>query len=276
MWQVKRSGGGADPAPDRAEVAAVHQELFTMPFRRLARIVVPLVCAAASLALPASGQASLTHAAGSSRGTVELDQAAYTAHEDQGTLTITIERSGELNQAEHVGYGVKQRTARNGRDNDAVGNHYITMAPGQASYSFQVQIIDQGLNATRVTALAYLYSAWPQPLGANHNALITILRDDPLDVRDAANPLGVPGPYNGNLIAGTKLFIDPHSDAAQAEHRYSHSRPQWSRLLGELASEPGAHRFYMWNMGGHVEGRVAYYLRNTQVEQRFSIAGVAV
>ena len=48
------------------------------------------------------------------QGTVSLDQPAYTAHENQGELTITIERTGDLTLPEHVGYGVKRRTA--GRD----------------------------------------------------------------------------------------------------------------------------------------------------------------
>ena len=38
-------------------------------------------------------------------------------------------------------------------------------------------------------------------------------------------------------------------------------------LLGDLASEPGAHRFYMWNMGANVSGQVSHYLEGTQVQQ---------
>jgi endoglucanase len=238
-----------------------------MTSRRFAAFVAPTICLAASIALPAAGRASVNGDAAAVSGTVQFDQPAYTAHEDQGTLTITIERSGDLSQTEHVGYGVKQQDARNGVDFDAIGNHYITMAPGQASYSFQIQIIDDGINSTPVRAKAYLYGAYPQKIGTNNNAVITILRDDPLDVRDAADPLGVPGPYNGNLIAGTKLYVDPNSDAAKAARRFSKSKPAWSHLLGKLAAEPGAHRFYMWNMHGNIEGQVSHYLQDTQVQQ---------
>jgi endoglucanase len=206
-------------------------------------------------------------AAAAAPGKVELSQPAYTAHEYQGYLTITIVRTGDLNGQEHVGYGVKQQDGINGTDFDVVPNTYITFQPGQSSYSFNVRIIDRGMNGTPVHALAYLYGSWPDKLGRNNNSLITIRRDDGIEPRDPANPLGVPGPYGGNLIAGTKLFVDPNSDAARAERRYANSDPTWSTLLGKIAGEPGAHRFYMWNMGDHVAGRVAHYLEGTQVEQ---------
>ena len=40
-----------------------------------------------------------------------------------------------------------------------------------------------------------------------------------------------------------------------------------STRLCRIASEPGAHRFYMWNMGSDVSGQVAHYLEGTQIRQ---------
>ena len=40
-----------------------------------------------------------------------------------------------------------------------------------------------------------------------------------------------------------------------------------SALLGDIAAEPGAHRFYMWNMGANVSGQVSHYLEGTQVQE---------
>lgn len=228
---------------------------------RALRLFLLIAGLALALALPAAASAA------PSPGAVELDQPAYTAHEDQGYLTITIVRSGDLSGQEHVGYGVKQQDAINGIDFDAIPNTYITMQPGQSSYTFNVRIIDRGMNGTPVHALAYLYGSWPDKLGPNNNSMITILRDDGVEPRDPANPLGVPGPYYGNLIAGTTFYVDPDSDAARAQRHYVHSDPAWSALLGEIANEPDAHRFYMWNMGNHVAGRVAHYLEGTQVQQ---------
>ena len=200
-------------------------------------------------------------------GGVSLDQTSYTAHENQHYLTITIVRTGDLLGTEHVGYGVKQRDARDGIDFTAIPNTMITMAPGQLLSTFNVPIIDQGMKATPVQALAYLYTAWPAPLGANTNSPITILHDDPVQPRDVVNPLGVPAPAGGNLLAGAKLYVDPTSPSAQAQQEYAQSNPAWASMLGRIASQPGARRFWMWNMGPDVEGQIAHYLETAQVTQ---------
>ncbi|MGI8864592.1 MAG: glycoside hydrolase family 6 protein [Solirubrobacteraceae bacterium] len=200
-------------------------------------------------------------------GDVSLLQSSYTAHENQGYLTITILRTGDLLGTEHVGYGVKQQDARDGIDFNAIPNTMITMAPGEVLHTFQVRIIDMGINATPVHALVYLYTAWPAPKGANTNAPVTILHDDPLQPRDVSNPLGVPAPSNGNLLAGAKLYVDPASPSAQAKQHYARSKPGWAAMLGRIASAPGAHRFWMWNLGPNVQGQVAHYLQNTQITE---------
>jgi endoglucanase len=230
-----------------------------------------------ALLIPPASRAAVPHD-GAGPGQVQLDQPAYTAHENQGYLTITIQRTGDLSGEEHVGYGVKRQDAQPGIDFDVVDNHYITFAPGQSTYTFNVRIIDQGMNATPVKALAYLYGSWPDSLGPNNNSMITILHDDPIEPRDPVNPLGVAASGDGNPqgvaasadvnpLAGAKFYVDPTSGAALAQARYRHSNPAMAALLGDIASEPGAHRFYMWNMGANVSGQVSHYLEGTQVQQ---------
>ncbi len=236
------------------------------PFPRLLTPFVLLAGLCLACLLPSAAQAAVAHDPGGAPGQVELDQPAYTAHENQGYLTITIVRTGDVSGEEHVGYGVKRQDAQPGIDFDAIPNQYITMAPGQSTYTFNVRIIDEGINGTPVHALAYLYSAWPDALGPNNNSLITILHDDPLEARVASNPLGLPTPAADNPLAGAKIYVDPHSGAATAERHYAHSNPRWASLLGDIASEPDAHRFYMWNMGSNVSGQVAHYLEGTQVQ----------
>src|SRR5262249_15302374 len=143
------------------------------PVSRLTKLLILMASAVFALAVPARSSAATDNAGHS--GTVELDHPAYTAHEYQGYLTITIVRTGDLSVAEHVGYGVKQQDGRNGIDFAVVNNTYITMQPGQSTYSFQVRIIDQGVSASPVHALAYLYGSWPDKLGPSDNSMITIL-----------------------------------------------------------------------------------------------------
>ena len=200
-------------------------------------------------------------------GSVSLDQPAYTAHEAQGSLPITIERSGDLSGEEHVGYGVKRQDAQPGIDFRTISNTYVTFAPGQSTVTFNVPIIDRGINSTPVHALAYLYGSYPDSLGANNNSLITILHDDPLQLRVTANPLATSAAATGNVIAGTRFYVDPSSSAAKAQRRYARSNPAWAKALSDIAVEPAAHRFYMWNMGANVSGQVSHYLEGTQVHQ---------
>ena len=152
-----------------------------------------IVVLGSMLMFAASGRAAVARDGASAAGAVSLDQPAYTAHESQGNLAITIVRTGDLLNEEHVGYGVKQQDAMDGIDFVAIPNTYITMAPGQSTYTFNVRIIDEGINATPVHALAYLYGSWPDSIGTT-NSLVTILHDDPVGMRDAANPLDVPAP----------------------------------------------------------------------------------
>jgi endoglucanase len=217
-----------------------------------------------SLTCAGVGHAAVGHDGQDLLGTVSLDQAAYTAHENQGSLTITIVRTGDLSTPEQVGYGVKQQDAEDGIDFTAIPNTFITMAPGQSTYTFQVAIIDQGINATPVRALAYLYGGYPTPLGASTNSVVTILHDDPIEARDPTNPLGAPGAASGNPLLGASLFVDRQSPAAVADKRLSGTA---AALVGDIASEPSAHRFYMWNLGSNVQGQVAHWLEATQVAQ---------
>jgi endoglucanase len=234
--------------------------------RRLMLLVV-LACTGPLLAVPPSSQAAVARDAAGASDTVSFDQPSYTADENQGYLTITIQRTGDISGVEHVGYGVKRQDAQPGIDFNTVASTYAIFAPGQRSFSFTVQIIDQGINATPVQALAYLYGSYPDSLGASSNAPITILHDDLLQARDPADPLGVPVPVPGNPIAGTKFYVDPDSPPALAQARYASSNPSWAQGLGVIAAEPDAHRFYMWNMGANVEGQVAHYLEATQLQQ---------
>ncbi len=201
-------------------------------------------------------------------GTVALSASAYTAHEAQGYLTITILRT-DADGTEYVRYGVKQQDAESGLDFDAVPNSVATFLPGQASFSFEVHIYDLGMNAPPVHALAYLYGSSPQTLGDPNNAIITILRDDPLQAREDANPLGAPTvSATGDPLQGAKLYVPgANSGAGQAEAEYQHSDPSWARALAVVAAAPTGYRFWYWNTPADPAGVVAHFLEHAEQQQ---------
>jgi endoglucanase len=224
-----------------------------------------VVCA--SMLVIGGGQAAVATSSAATSATVSLDQPSYSAHENQGYLDITIQRSGDLSAAEHVGYGVKRQDAQPGIDFNTIANTYVTFAPGQATYTSHIRIIDRGINSTPVQALAYLYGSYPDSLGTTSNALVTILHDDPLALRDVANPLETSAPVSGNVLRGTRFYVNPASSAGLAARTYDKSKPAWANALGIIAGQPAAHRFYMWNMTGNIAGQVSHYLEGTQVQQ---------
>ena len=59
----------------------------------------------------------------------------------------------------------------------------------------------------------------------------------------------------------------PPAAPAEAAAQYRDLQPDVVALLGDIAAEPDAHRFYMWNMTGNIAGQVAHYLEGTQVQE---------
>jgi endoglucanase len=202
-------------------------------------------------------------------GTVQLDAPAYTVSEHAGNLKVTIVRTNPSGD-EWVGYGVRRNNAVPGVDFDPIPNTRVHLAPGQTSYSFNVHVYDQHMNTSSVVhAAIYMYGAWPQPLGPVHSAGITILRDDPLDPRDNANPLGLPATPYGNVLFDAPFYIaGPKSDAGIAAAHTGD--PTSKRELQFLAAAPNSRRFWYWNEPNPTN-LVANYLEWTQRVQPGSV-----
>lgn len=209
-------------------------------------------------------------------GRVSLDRWAYTAHENQGYLRITLRRT-DTNGDEWVRYGVRQHTAENGKDFVAIPNSLAHFADGEDTTSFRVRIIDRGMSAPPVYATVYTYGSYPAKLVSPHQAEITILRDDPLDARDPANPLGAPGePATGNPLAGVRFFIPGwDSPAGAAAAHIARSNPGWAQALNLVANEPIAKRWWMWNTPGDPSGPVSRVLEDEEARQPGSVIQLA-
>jgi len=229
------------------------------------------------------GATSAVADAQSAAGRVYFTQTSYTAHENQGELAITIARSDD-SVAEQVRYGVRHVDAQPGLDFDTIGNTLVQFEPGQSTATFNIKIIDRGISAPPVNAIAYLFGSSPQSLGdatgktyasGPINSPITILRDDPLDIRNALDPVG----FGSTLASPTASTTALHplaespfyvarslSPAGQASGHYRHTNPRLSRSLKLIASEARAHRFYFWNTPADPAHTVARYLETVEAQ----------
>ncbi len=239
-------------------------------------------------AVVALGAAPSAPARAAGPACVFLNRTSYIAHENQGMLRITIERT-DTSAPEQIRYGVRHLDAQPHRDLATVPNTYVVMQPGQASYTFDVKIIDRGMTATPVYAIAYIYGSNPDTLcdasGRRYrhgpvDSRITIRRDDPLDPRDPADLLGFPGvaPVVPDASTTTDPFAEApfwiegrRSPAGTSARRYRHRNRGWYNALRFLADQPGVHRFYFWNTPGYPAHTVARFLETAEARQPHTV-----
>jgi hypothetical protein len=107
--------------------------------------------------------------AGAASADVQLTASAYWAHENQGTLTVTISRSDPRGD-EYVRYGVRRLDALPGVDFVAVPNTVAHFADGQSTFSFTVQLLDRHIQGSPVSASVYLFGSWPYAMGAQQES----------------------------------------------------------------------------------------------------------
>jgi endoglucanase len=112
----------------------------------------------------------------------------------------------------------------------------LTFAPGQASATFTIPIVDHGFNSVPVHLGISLYGPFPIGLTKPSRATLTILDNDPDPPPVPDDPLGLPGATIAtNPLRGARFFVDPQSEAARAARRYP--------ALKVIADQPGAGRF---------------------------------
>jgi endoglucanase len=204
------------------------------------------------IAAPSAFAARTGHdnAADGKAGGVFFSSAVYNADESVGRLAVTIERSNTTGP-EVVYYGVRNTSSGAGNNFDRIPNSEADFAPGQSTFTFEVTIHDQGINGPPRTAQAYLYGAHPEALGSPSKAVINLLQNDPLQVKDPTNPLGYPQtPTDGDPLQFVHWFVyGAMSPAGVALGHYAHTNPGWAQALHTIAYAPGSgtYRFWMWN-----------------------------
>ena len=217
----------------------------------------------------AAARRSHQHSAG---GSVSFTSSVYVANENVGEFAITVKRTGDLSGTEIFHYGVTDKGSQSGRNFDRIPNTEGRFAPGQSTVTFDVTINNQGINGPMRRAWAYLYGAYPQPLGSPRQAIIDLLQNDPLAARVASNPLGYPrAPTDGDPLQFVKWYVfGAQSAAGLAAERFAATKPTWAQALRTFAYTPGSwsYRFWMWDEHvGTVAAAVEKYLADAELAQ---------
>ena len=223
-----------------------------MPFawrRRAVALIVVLGSLLSASSAPAVSHDRGKRAAGA--GTTFLAQSSYTANESIGRLPITIERTTNLARPEVVYYGVNLHGAQSGQNFDPIQGTRAEIPVGQRSYTFYVTVNDQGINGPTRHATAYVAAPSLGTLGNPSKAMIDLLQNDPLQNRDAENPLGYArAPTDGDPLQNVRWYVFGDTVApGQVAGQYASSNPAWAQALHTLAYTPGSwsYRFWMWN-----------------------------
>ncbi len=143
---------------------------------------------------------------------------------------------------------------------------------GTRSYTFYVTVNDQGINGPTRYATAYVAAPSTGTLGTPSKATIDLRQNDPLQNRDAENPLGyLPAPSDGDPLQHVRWYVFGDSVApGRFADQYGSSNPAWARALHTLAYSPGSwsHRFWMWNQPAAVLAKnVELYLANAEIKE---------
>jgi sugar lactone lactonase YvrE len=112
-------------------------------------------------------------------GQIQFSAAAYSAFEDQGTLTITATRTGGANGATSLTYTTEDGTAVAGKDYTQAGG-VLSWADGDAApKTFAVPIIDRGLATGSVNfSVTFAILSGVATLGMPSSAIVTITDND--------------------------------------------------------------------------------------------------
>jgi endoglucanase len=236
----------------------------------LRQIRLLLVCTLATLVVPAGARAASFDPLG-----FRLQTPLLFVHEREGAATITIERSDTSSEAQ-IRYITIGLTAVAHVDYQPVKS-MIDFAPGQASATFNVPIVDHGVPSLPKTIQVALFGPSPIGLATPTVAVLTILNDDPVNViRNPLNPLGTASATaTGNALTGAQFFVDyKWGYAARLARDWKQAYPANSQLLDVIAHQPGTHRFGSWD-GAYPGQKVSEFLARASVEEPGTVPMIA-
>jgi hypothetical protein len=149
--------------------------------------------AGATLGSPTSTTVTITDDDVPPAGALAFSAATYSATESQGSVTITVTRSGGTAGAASVSYAAAAGTATAGSDFTAVSG-VLAWADGEAgSKTFVVAVLDDAISESSETVTLTLSQATVATLGSPSTATLTITDDD----APATRPVRARGSYGG-------------------------------------------------------------------------------
>jgi endoglucanase len=197
---------------------------------RLPRLsLLPLLLTLGALVLPSAAGAAPLDLQG-----FHLAAPVLTVNENAGNAVVTVTRTN-TDQGAQIRYITIGITAQAPYDYTPQKG-MIDFAPGQATGTFEIPIVDHGISGLPKTIEVSLFGPSPIGLGLPSVAILTILNNDPVGVLDPANPLGlVAASTNANPLAGANFYVDHHGQAAKAARRHP--------VLRAISEQPGVARF---------------------------------
>jgi endoglucanase len=198
-----------------------------------------------------------SHAAALNLSGFRLTSAVQFVDEDAGNAVITVERS-DTRLAAQVRYITTGLTAQAPYDYTPEKS-VLDFAAGQSTASFDVPIVNHGIDGLPMTLTVSLFGPSADGLGIPSSALLTILNNDPIGAVDIADPLGLPAAATStDPLSGAEFYVDPDSEAATAARHYP--------AIKVIAEQPGAGRFGAFSYP-NAKISVARYLSKAQVQE---------
>jgi endoglucanase len=188
-----------------------------------------LVASFLAAVLPSAASAALLDPLG-----FHLASPVLTVAENAGNAVVTVTRTNTAQEAQirYITIGITAQAPYDYIPQKGM----IDFAPGQATGSFEIPIVDHGIAGLPKTIQVSLFGPSPIGLGLPSVAILTILNNDPIGALDPANPLGLAAASTvTDPLAGANFYVDQHSEAAQAAAHDS--------ALRAIADQPGVGRF---------------------------------
>ena len=214
-----------------------------------------------TLAMSAVGHAGAADAAPYDAMGFHFVSAALTVNEDAGYASVTVTRT-DVSEAAQVRYITVGLTAEAPYDYTPE-KAMLSFAVGQATSTFDVPIVDHGVDGLPKTIQLSLFGPSPIGLSTPSTAILTILNNDAGTTLDPDDPLGLAhASTSSDPLAGATFYVDPDSEAAKAAEQYP--------ALKVIADQPGTARFGSFSYP-NASVAVARYLARAQVEQPNSV-----